>query len=535
MKRCPTCNRVETDDALNFCRIDGALLVSTQSFPEAEADFGDTRLFAPTAPTVETSRRLAASSPVQASRAPRRSVNSLAVMPLRNDSGDAAMEYFSDGITESIINALSHSPRLRVVPRSTVFRYKNADIDPQQAGRELGVRAVVTGRVRQTSDRLLIAVELQNVERQSQLWGEHYNRNLTDVFDVQEEIAREIAEKLRLKLTPTERTKLARRQTESTAAYQAYLQGRFHWYKRSLEGLKLSADYFKRALEIDPEYALAHAGLADSYVILGIAEYGVLPPREAMPLAKAAALEALRIDKSLAEAQTTLAHVCAFYDWDWTAAEKAFKRAIKLNPQYALAHHWDALYLAAMGRHAEAIAAERRAQELEPLSLIINKNVGTILFYAGQVESSIEQYQLTLELESSFARTHFYLGVAYVLKEQYSEAISEYERALELSNGKGAVLKSLLAHAQALAGNRAAALKILEDLNAQRREHYVPAFNIALVYVGLKQLDEAFEWLEKAFEERSSWLVSLKIEPMLNILHSDSRFGDLVKRIGLPE
>ena len=456
-------------------------------------------------------------------------------MPLRNDSGDAEMEYFSDGITESIINALSYSPKLRVVPRSTVFRYKHLDIDPQHAGLELGVRAIVTGRVRQTSDRLVIAVELVDVDRQSQLWGEHYNRKLTEVFDVQEEIAREIAEKLRLKLTRTEKTKLARRQTDDTVAYQAYLQGRFHWYKRSLEGLKRSADYFKQALELDPDYALAHAGLADSYAVLGIAEYGILPPREAMPLAKAAAKKALEIDKTLVEAQTTLAHVYAFYDWDWRAAEKAFKRAIKLNPNYALAHHWYALYLAAMGRHDEAIAAERRAQEIEPLSLIINKNVGTILFYAGQVESSIEQYQKTLELESNFARTHFYLGVAYVLKKQYAEAIGEYERALQLSGGVGAVVKGMLAHAQALSGNHQAAIKILETLKTQAKTQYVPAFNIALIYVALGQTDTAFDWLEKALTERSSWLVSLKIEPMLNGLHSDSRFDDLVRRVGLPE
>jgi TolB-like protein len=535
MKRCPTCNRVESDDALNFCRVDGAKLVSTQSFAETE-ESGETRLFGATPGTIHTSQPLTTTSRIrQATRSPRRSVNSLAVMPLRNDSGDAEMEYFSDGITESIINALSHSPRLRVVPRSTVFRYKHADIDPQHAGHELGVRAIVTGRVRQTSDRLVIAVELVDVERQSQLWGEHYNRKLAEVFDVQEEIAREIAEKLRLRLTRTEKTHLTRRQTESTAAYQAYLQGRFHWYKRSLDGLKLSAEYFKQALALDPGYALAHAGLADSYAILGIAEYGIMSPLEAMPLAKAAAMKALKIDKTLAEAQTTLAHVYAFYDWDWPAAEKAFKRAIKLNPQYALAHHWYALYLAAMERHDEAIASERRAQEIEPLSLIINKNVGTILFYAGQLESSIEQYQRTLELEANFARTHFYLGVAYVLKQQYAEAIREYEQALQLSGGEGAVLKGLLAHAHALAGNHDTALKILKEMKAQRDKQYVPAFNIALVYVGLGQLDDAFAWLAKAFKERSSWLVSLKIEPMLNVLHPDPRFDEMVERIGLPE
>ena len=466
-------------------------------------------------------------------RASRKAIDSLAVLPLANDGGDVEMDYLSDGVTESIINALSTLPKLRVVPRSTVFRYKHVDIDPQLAAAELGVRAVLTGRLRQMNDRLIIAVELIDIERDSQLWGEHYNRQLDDVFSVQEEIAREISDKLRLKLTAKEKKQLARRYTDSAAAYQAYLKGRFYWYKRSLEGLNRSADYFQEALDLDPGYALAYAGLADSYAVLGIAEYGIMAPSEAMPMARAAADKALAIDKTLVEAQTTLAHVAAFYAWDWANADRAFRRAIELNPKYALAHHWYALFLAAMERHDEAITEERRAQEIEPLSLIINKNVGTILYYAGQLEPSIEQYQKTLELETHFARTRFYLGLAYVQQGKYEGAINEYEEAIKFSGG-GTVLDALLAHAQALSGNREAADAILTKLKKRRETQYVPAFNIALIYIALGEVDLAFEWLDKAYDERSSWLVSLKIEPLLDSLRSDPRFAALVSRIGLP-
>ncbi|MCA1849770.1 MAG: winged helix-turn-helix domain-containing protein, partial [Acidobacteria bacterium] len=309
-------------------------------------------------------------------------IDSLAVLPLANACADPSWEYLSDGITESLINTLSQVPELRVVPRSTVFRYKGRDVDPQEAGRELGVRAALAGRVCQIGNMLIVQVDLIDVANQAQLWGEHYRREMSDIFDVQEEVAREIFGKLRVRLTSEQRRRLGKRQTESTEAYQAYLKGRYHWNKRTEDGLKKSTQYFQEAVEIDPAYAPAYAGLADSYALPAIAEYGLLPPREGMPRAKAAASRALEVDETLAEAQTTLAHVRAFYDWDWPGAELEFLRAIELNPDYAFSHHWYALYLTAMGRHAEAIAEEGRAQEIDPLSLIINKNVGTILYYA---------------------------------------------------------------------------------------------------------------------------------------------------------
>jgi serine/threonine protein kinase/tetratricopeptide (TPR) repeat protein len=461
-----------------------------------------------------------------------KAIDSLAVLPFINASADADAEYLSDGITESIINNLSQLSRLRVMARSTVFRYKGREFDPQEVGQELGVRAVLLGRVVQLGQRLSIRAELVDVADGAQLWGELYQCQMADIFDVQEEIAHEIFEKLRVRLTSEQRRRLGKRHTESPEAYQAYLKGRYYWNKRTEEGLKKSTQYFQQAVEIDPAYAPAYAGLADSYALPGIAEYGLLPPREAMPRARAAAQRALEIDDTLAEAQTTLAHVRAFYDWDWPSAEQEFKQAIRLDPNYPFAHHWYALYLAAMGRHAEAIAEEARAQEIDPLSLIISKNVGTILYYAGQLDQSIEQYRKALDLDPNFARTHIYLGLAYERQEQYEEAIAEYQEALRISGG-GTVLSALLGHAQALSGNRAEAIKIIDRLKEQSERQYVPAFNVALIYAGLGQNDLAFEWLDRAFEERSSWLVSLNVEPMLDSLRSDPRFTGLLSRLGL--
>jgi eukaryotic-like serine/threonine-protein kinase len=459
-------------------------------------------------------------------------LDSLAVLPLVNACNDPNMEYLSDGITESLINSLSQLPKLRVVPRSTVFRYKSHETDLQAVGHELGVRALVTGKVCLIRDRLMIQADLIDVANDSQLWGERYNRKMSDIFDVEEQIAREISEKLQLKLNSEQKKRLTKRYTASSDAYEAYLKGRYHWGRRTEEGLKKSIECFQEAIKVDPCYALAYVGLADSYAIPGIAEYGLLPPTEAMPRAKAAAAKALEIDGTLAEAQTTVAHIKAFYDWDWEGAETEFQRAIELNPSYPFAHHWYALYLAAMERLDEAVAAERRAQELDPLSLIINKNVGTILYYARRFDQSIDQYKKTLELDKDFVRTHFYLGMTYLQKAMYDEAIAEYRKAVTLSDGNTVII-ALLGQAHAVVGNADEAMSKLEELKERAQREYVPAFNFALIHIGLGKRDQAFEWLEKAYEERSSWLVSLKVEPLFDSIRSDPRFADLVRRVGL--
>jgi len=518
MKHCPTCNRVETDAALKFCRIDGARLVSGAPSTSESA----TMALPSSTPSEDLTTGRLHNPP------------SIAVLPFVNLSSDPENEYFCDGLAEELLNALAKIDDLKVTARSSAFSFKDKNVEVSDIARVLNVGAILEGSVRKSGNRLRITVQLVDAASGFHLWSERYDREMEDIFGVQDEITLAVVDALKLKLLGDQKDEVLKRYTENSGAYQAYLKGRFHWHKRSLEGLNRSKDYFEYALELDPRYALAYSGLADSYAVLGIAEYGILPPREAMPKAKAAALKALAIDDTLAEAQSTLAHVRAFYEWDWPGAEQDFKRAVELNPNYSLSHHWYALFLAAMGRHDEAIEAERRAQQIEPLSLIINKNVGTILYYAGQLEPSIEQYQRTIELEANFARTRVYLGVAYMKQGKYEKAVCEYEEAIRLS-GAGSVPYALLAHTHALSGNHVEANRMLELLKERRRQEYVPAFNIALIYVGLGQADAAFEWLEEAFAERSSWLVSLKIEPMLDVLRPDPRFAELLGRIGLPE
>jgi eukaryotic-like serine/threonine-protein kinase len=475
----------------------------------------------------------AAETPDPPRRRSRRAIHSVAILPFENVGGDPDADYFSDGVTESIIYSLSRLPNLKVMARSTVFRYKGGAIDPREAGRELNVEAVVTGRVIQRGDTLVIGAELVDVTEGWQLWGSLYNRTLSQIFLVQDEVAAEIAEKLRVKLTGEDRKRLSKRYTESVAAYQAYLRGRYHWNKRTREGLEKGLQSFAQAIEEDPTYALAYAGLADSYALLGIAEYGVLPPREAMGKARAAAVRALEIDGTLGEAQTQVAHVTAFYDWDWVGAEREFKRAIELSPGYAFAHHWYALYLAAMERVDEAIASETRAHELDPLSPVINKNLGTIYYYARRYGQAVAQYKRALNMDPDFARTYFFLGLLYEQEGSFDDAIAAFGRAIALG-GNTPVMMAALGHAYAVAGRRAEAESVLEELLARSTAEYVPAFGVATVYAGLGAADEAFAWLEKAYEERSSWLLSLKVEPMLAGLRADPRFQDLVRRVGLP-
>jgi TolB-like protein/Tfp pilus assembly protein PilF len=454
-------------------------------------------------------------------------------MPFVHMSAASDNEYFCDGLADELITALTKIDGLKVAARSSSFAFKGRNLEAGEVARALNVATILEGSVRRSGNRLRITVQLVNAADGYDLWSERYDREIKDIFAVQDEITLAVVDALKLKMLGAQKDAMLKRYTHDSAAYEAYLKGRFHWHKRTLDGLNRSADCFKAALELDPEYSLAYAGLADSYAVLGIAEYGILPPREAMPKAKAAALKALEIDSSLAEAQSTLAHVRAFFEWDWAGAERDFQRAIELNPNYPLSHHWYALFLAAMGRHDEAIDAENQAQQIEPLSLIINKNVGTILYYAGRVEPSIEQYRKTLELDMNFARTHLYLGVAYLRQGRFDEAVHEYEEAIRTSGG-GTVPNSLLAYAHAQAGKRDEANEILNNLKERQQREYVPAFNIALIYAGLGKVDEAFAWLEKAFEERSSWLVSLRIEPLLEPLRSDRRFEDLAQRVGLP-
>ena len=458
-----------------------------------------------------------------------KAIDSLAILPLENDSTDPNMEYFSDGITESIINALSQLPRLRVVARSTVFRYKGLEVDPQEVGQQLGVRAVLTGRVRQFSDELMIAAELIDVTNDEHLWGEHYNRKLSGIFDVQEEIAKEISERLRLKLTGDEKKRLAKRYTANAKAYQLYLRGRYFWYKRTEEALRKSIEYFNQAIAEDPSYAAAYDGLSDSYALLALR--GIIAPREGLLKAKAAARKALEIDDSLGEAYASLAHV-RLHDWDWFGLEEEFKRALKLNPGHAIAYHWYSEYLMAMGRADESIAVVKQAQETDPLSPVITSTLGFAFLFARKYDPAIEQFRKALELDPNHFLSHYRLGHIYSLKGLHREAIEAAQKSVALS-GRSTETLAGLAQAYAAAGMSEEMQKVLDELTERSKERYVSPYYVAKIYASLGEKEQALHWLEKGYEERNPDFIELKVEPVLDVLRTDERFRDLLRRVGL--
>jgi TolB-like protein/Flp pilus assembly protein TadD len=439
------------------------------------------------------------------------------------------MEYLSDGISESLINGLSQLPDVKVIARSSAFKSKGTEVDLKELAKALGVEAILTGRLTQRGENLSISVELVNASDKTQMWGEQYDRKMSDLLAIQREIAREIVEKLKLKVSGEEKG-LAKHYTESNEAYQLYLKGRFYWNKRTGEALKKSIEYFNQAIEKDPSFALAYVGLADCYVVPA----NPLPPREVMPKAKAAAMRVLELDETLAEAHASLARVLAAYDWDWTSAEKEYKRAIELNPRYAIAHQWYGGCLAVMGRSNEAIAERKRAQELDPLSLIINFELGSAFYYARDYDQAIEQFQKTLELDQNFPPAHVSLPAAYEQKGMYGEAIAEFKSAIPRKGGSEWTLsKAGLGHVYAVSGKKSEARTVLEELKQLSGQEYVPAPGIALIYAGLGEKDQAFAWLDKGYEERSFQMQWIKIEPRWDSLRSDPRFQDLMRRVGL--
>ncbi len=457
---------------------------------------------------------------------------SIAVLPFVNMSPEKENEYFSDGMTEELISALSKIEGVHIASRTSVFALKGKEQDVRKIGEALGVSTVLEGSVRRAGEKLRITAQLVDTRDGYHLWSETYEREMKDVFVIQDDISRAIVNALQLKLRGRKHAPLIKRHTQNLQAYHLYLQGRHFWDRRTAEWMMKATKCFEHAVEQDPNYALAYSGLADCYAVLAIAEYGALAPKEAMPKATAAAQRALEIDPALGEAHTSLAHITAFYEWQWAEAADGFRRAIELNPRYAIAHHWYATYLAAMGRLDDAVAAEQRAQELEPLSLFINKNLGTMLFYARRYEQAVRQYRETIELDPAFGRTHFFLGLACETLGRYDEAIAEFESALAVS-GRSAVILAALGRTYGLAGDRAAAFHVLDELSERSLREYVPAFSIAMLREGLGDRDQAFEWLEKAYDERSSWLTALNVDPLFDNLRSDSRFGTLIKKAGL--
>ena len=459
---------------------------------------------------------------------PVEAINSIAVLPFVNSGQDPNIEYLSDGITESTINSLSNLPNLKVIARSSVFQYKGKETDPRVAGRDLNVQAVLMGRVVQYMDNLSISVELIDVRDNHRLWGEQYKKKVSDILTVQDEISKEISEKLRIKLTGEDQKRLTKRYTDNFEAYQLYWKGRYYWNKRTDEGLKKGIEYFEQAIDLDPSYALAYAGLADSYNLLVV--YDVFSSREAFPLAKAAATKALEIDDTLAEAHTSLAYASMYYDWNWAGAEREYKRAIELNPNYATAHHWYGEYLSLVGRHEEGMAEIRRALELDPLSLIINTYVGWGLVCARRYNEGIEQMRKTLEMDRTFVTGHYFLAWAYEQNRQFPEAIAEYQIATELSNNSTAVMAAL-GHAYAVSGQTDEAQKVLDKLNKLSKQRYISPFSMALIYAGVGDKDQAFKWLQAAYDERAQLMPLLKVDPRFDNLRSDPRFAELMRRM----
>jgi len=458
-------------------------------------------------------------------------IDSLAILPFVNDTGDSEMEYVSDGLSESLINNLSQLPGLKVIARSSAFRYKGKNANAEEVAQALGVKSILTGRVLRLGENLQINVELMDARDKTQVWGGQYNRSGRDLMAVQQEIARDISRNLRLKLSGLEQSRVGNLHTANGEAYELYLKGRFYWNKRTGESLKKSLDYFNQSIEKDPSYALAYVGLADAYIV--IPYFSVATAQDSYPKAKAAAQRALEIDDRLAEAHTAMAAVLMNYDWNLPESNREYERAIELNPNYATAHHWYAREnLIIMGQFDRALAEMRRAQELDPLSLIINANFGKAYFNARRYDDAVQQLRKTVEIDQSFFVAHHYLGSAYAMKGNYSEALAEYQKARQLNPDDPHVV-ALLARLYAISGKRDEALRTLAQLKSMARERYVADYSIALVYAALGEKDLAFELLEKSYRDHTVDMLTLYYDPLIDNLRSDPRFADLQRRVGL--
>lgn len=459
-------------------------------------------------------------------------VESIAVIPFVNEDKDPGSEWISDGLTESIINNLTQLPNLKVIARSSVFHYKGSETDPIAAGKELGVRAVLAGRLQHRGDKMLISAELIDIRDNKQLWGDKYERQLADMLSVQREIAREITNNLRPTLSGVEQSRMDKQYTANPQAYQLYLKGRFYWNNRTAPDLERAIPFFQQAIEKDPNYALAYTGLADSYAL--VTAYSDKPAREVMPKAKEAALKALALDDKLAEAHASLGQITAYYDYDFVTAEREYRRAIELNPNYATAHQWLAEHLSAMNRIDEALEEIRRALELDPMSVIMNRVYGDILADGRMYDEAIQQYQKTLALDPNFPSAHYFLGRAYEAKGMYDEAVKEYT----LSSQLGTVMSGMMDKANDIykkSGWKAYMQFNLEQLVEKAPNRRFPAFVIATFYARADRKDEAISWLEKGYEERDFRMTVISVTFEFDGLRSDPRFKELVRRMGLPE
>jgi serine/threonine-protein kinase len=469
-------------------------------------------------------------------------IRSIAVLPFESASGNSDVEYLSDGMSETLINSLSEIPNLSVKARSTVYRYKNQNISPQNVGKELNVQAVLNGRMVQHGDSLTLYLSLVDTATENQLWGKKYDQKLTDVVLLQTQIARDVSENLKAKLTKADEQKMTRRYTSNPEAYRLYLQGRYFWNKRTEKDLSKSLEYFEQAVAVDPAYALAYTGISDAYVNLSMGfNFAPMRPSLGFPKAKEAALKALQLDNTLAEVHVSLAAIKERWDWDFAGAEREYKQAIESNPDYATAHHRYAVFLAAMGRFEDATAEMQRAAQLDPLSLIIAVDLARPYTLSGHYDQAIEILRKVVDTDPNFMRAHHLLAVNYSWTGRYDDALAEIRKAFELAGGENREdgtkrINDSLGIIYARAGRRSDALKLVARMDDQEKQgKYLYAFTRAGIYAQLGDKDEAFRSLEKAYEERSPAMADLKVALPLDKLRDDPRFAELVKRVGLPQ
>jgi TolB-like protein/DNA-binding winged helix-turn-helix (wHTH) protein/Tfp pilus assembly protein PilF len=465
---------------------------------------------------------------------PAAQITSIVVLPFENLSGDVDQQYFTDGMTDELIAHLAKIRSLRVISRTSSMEYKRTQKSLSQIAHDLKVDAVVEGTVLRAGDRVRITAELVQVATDRHLWADTYESPLGDVLTLQSQVASAIVNQIRISLTPEELQQLASARPVTSESYENYLKGRYYWNKRSEEGLNKAIEYFRLATEKDPHYALAFAGLADSYSIIGSTIVGTVPSREVASKAKAAALKALELDSNLAEAQTSLATVRFNYDWDWAGAASGFQRAIELNPNYATGYQRYSLYLMAMGRMEESLSAMNRARELDPLSISTNFSLGWRHYMARQYDQAIEQLQNTLDMDPNFALPRMVLGEAYEQKGSYQQAIPELQKAASISHDSPPMLGAL-GHAYGVAGRSEDAEKVLTQLMEQSKKQYVSPFYVAIVYAGRGENEKAMDWLDKAYQDRSNGVVFIKVDPQLDGLRSDPRFRLFLRRLALPE
>ena len=458
-------------------------------------------------------------------------IRSLAVLPLESLSNDASQDYFADGMTDELISDLGQISALRVISRTSVMGYKHARKPLPEIARELNVDAVVEGTVLRSGDQVRITAQLIDASADRHLWSQSYEGGLKDTLALQSEVARAIADQIRINLNPQERAALKAAKVVNPEAYEDYLKGRFFWNKRTADGLKIAQTYFGRAIDEDPKYAPAYSGLADTYALLGDWQYAVIIPKVAFPKAKAAAIKAIELDDSLGEAHNSLAFCLDGFDWNFDAAGKEFHRAIELNPSYATAHHWYAWHLSLFGRYDEALGEMRKAQNLDPLSLIINSDLAELLIIAHSYDESIRQSLKVIEMDPDFALAHNQLGQAYLQKHMHDQAVAELQKAVQLSTNSPTCMANL-ARAYVASGKPSEAVNLLSDLKRRSNSTYSNAAEIAVIYASLGDADQAMTWLEKGYEQRFN--PSVLLRPGFDPLRSDPRFKDLVRRIGLP-